>query len=148
MYSPQDLHSNCQNYGQTSYRLMHPRRYRLAFNRGYLSQLLPNDISGTKYFRILAFLVTNNPTNSRGQKEARDINISSKSVPDTSCTNMHLSKMFLNQRPANLPYLKSICLMFQRYRRRARSSFRNLFLIQSMNRLFLSDSFTERLICI
>ena len=57
-----DQHSNCGNYPQTSYRLMHPRRYRLAFNGGYLSQLLGKRYLGPNYFQILYFLVTNNPT--------------------------------------------------------------------------------------
>ena len=52
-------HSNWGNYPQTSYPLMHPRRYRLAFNGGYLSQLLGKhsiDISPQTTFKFFAFL--------------------------------------------------------------------------------------------
>ena len=52
-------HSNWGNYPQTSYPLMHPRRYRLAFNAGYLSQLLGKhsiDISPQTTFKFFAFL--------------------------------------------------------------------------------------------
>ena len=52
-------HSNWGNYPQTSYPLMHPRRYRLAFNGGYLSQLLGKhsiDILPQTTFKFFAFL--------------------------------------------------------------------------------------------